>query len=57
MDKNDISIFTNVEVTGADTTSLSEEESSVLFTLAKYCQAMTDADIADGRLVYFTIGN
>lgn len=86
MDKNDISIFTNVKVTGVDVTSLSEEESSVLFTLAKYCQAMTDADIetmreivspdmvfthmsgmkqsreeyfadiADGRLVYFTIG-
>lgn len=39
------SVFTNVKITGIDLDSLSEEELSVLYVQAKYCQAMTDADI------------
>ena len=82
----DFSVFPNVEITGTDITSLTDEEVSVLYRQAKYCQAMTDADIealreivsedmifthmsgmqqtreeyfadiAAGRLNYFTIG-
>ena len=82
----DFSVFINVEITGADLSSLSDEELSVLYRQAQYCQAMTDADletmreivsedmifthmsgmqqtreqyfadIAAGRLRYFTIG-
>jgi ketosteroid isomerase-like protein len=82
----DFSVFPNVEITGTDITSLTDEELSVLYRQAKYCQAMTDADIdalreivsedmifthmsgmqqtreqyfadiAAGRLNYFTIG-
>ena len=82
----DFSVFTNVKITGTDITSLTDEELSVLYRQAKYCQAMTDADIealreivsedmifthmsgmqqtreqyfadiAAGRLKYFTIG-
>lgn len=82
----DFSVFSNVEISGTDITSLSDEESAVLFRQAQYCQAMTDADIetlrkivseemifthmsgmqqtreqyfadiAAGRLRYFTIG-
>ena len=39
------SAFTNVTVTGTDLSRLSEEERSVLYVQARYCQAMTDADI------------
>ena len=86
MGKYDFSEFTNVEITGIDTGSLNDEELAVLYAQAKYCQAMTDADIdtmrelvseemvfthmsgmqqtreeyfadvAAGRLRYFTIG-
>ena len=82
----DFSEFKNVEITGVDLSSLNYEELSVLYAQAKYCQAMTDADIdtmrelvsedmvfthmsgmqqtreeyfadvANGRLRYFTIG-
>ena len=82
----DFSVFINVEITGADLSSLSDEELSVHYRQAQYCQAMTDADletmreivsedmvfthmsgmqqtreqyfadIAAGRLRYFTIG-
>ena len=82
----DFSIFSNVEISGADIPSLSGEELAVLYRQAQYCQAMTDADIetmreivseemifthmsgmqqtreqyfadiAAGRLKYFTIG-
>ena len=82
----DFSTFENVEITGIDMDSLTDEERSILYVQAKYCQAMTDADIdtmrelvsedmvfthmsgmqqtreeyfadvADGRLNYFTIG-
>ena len=41
----DFSIFDNVEITGIELDSLSDEERSVLFRQAEYCQAMTDADI------------
>ncbi len=86
MQEYDFSKFINVEITGTDITSLTDEELSVLYRQAKYCQAMTDADIealreivsedmifthmsgmqqtreqyfadiAAGRLNYFTIG-
>ncbi len=82
----DFSVFSNIEILGADLSSLSDEELSVLYRQALYCQAMTDsdletmrkivsedmvfthmsgmqqtreqyfADIAAGRLKYFTIG-
>lgn len=41
----DFSLFTNVEITGVDISALNEDELSVLYTSAQYCQAMTDADI------------
>ena len=41
----DFSIFTNVTITGIDLSSLDQEELSVLYQQARYCQAMTDADI------------
>ncbi len=40
----DFSAFTNVTLTGLDTETLSEEELSVLYQAARYCQAMTEAD-------------
>lgn len=44
MAEYDLSAFTNVELTGADLSAMSEEETAVLYQQAKYCQAMTDAD-------------
>ena len=41
----DFGEFPNVNVTGIDLAFLSDEELSVLYAQAKYCQAMTDADI------------
>lgn len=41
--------FTNVHITGIDLSSLKEEELSVLYAQARYCQAMTDADIGTMR--------
>ena len=41
----DFSEFTNVEITGVDLSALSDDETSVLYRQAKYCQAMTTADI------------
>ena len=82
----DFTEFQNVEITGIDMAALDDEELSVLYVQARYCQAMTDADIetmieivsedmvfthmsgmqqsreeyfadiAKGRLNYFTIG-
>ena len=49
MAKYDFSKFKNVEITGIDISSLSEEELSVLYQQARYCQAMTDADIETMR--------
>ena len=36
--------YTNIEVTGIDTNSLTDEQMEILLFLAQYCQAMTDAD-------------
>ena len=41
----DFGEFSNVNITGIDLASLSDEELAVLYAQAKYCQAMTDADI------------
>ena len=41
----DFSAFQNVKISGIDLKKLSEDELSVLYTQARYCQAMTDADI------------
>ena len=41
----DFSALTNVELVNADLASISEEQLSVLYAQARYCQAMTDADI------------
>ena len=37
--------FSNVNITGVDIAALNDEELAVLYAQAKYCQAMTDADI------------
>lgn len=44
MATKDFSVFSNVEITGVDLSALNEEERSVLYQQAKYCQAMTEAD-------------
>ena len=41
----DFTEFQNVEITGIDMEALDDEELSVLYTQARYCQAMTDADM------------
>ncbi|MDO4867314.1 MAG: nuclear transport factor 2 family protein [Clostridia bacterium] len=41
----DFSAFTNVTLTGIDTSTLNEDELSALYQAARYCQAMTEADI------------
>lgn len=43
--KYDFEQFSNVNITGSDISSLSGEELAVLYAQARYCQAMTDADI------------
>ena len=43
--KYDFSIFTNVTLKGIDTSTLNEDELSALWQAARYCQAMTEADI------------
>ena len=37
--------FSNVNITGVEIAALNDEELAVLYAQAKYCQAMTDADI------------
>ena len=37
--------FSNVTISGIDISSLHEEEQAILYAQARYCQAMTDADI------------
>ena len=86
MKRCDWDAFTNVEITGIDPETLDDAQRAVLYQQARYCQAMTDADIdvlreivaedkvfvhmsgrrqsceeyfadiANGRLRYFTIG-
>ena len=41
--------FKNVEITGINMESLNNEELAVLYAQARYCQAMTDADIPTMR--------
>lgn len=43
--KYDFKQFSNVNITGINLSSLNEEELAVLYAQARYCQAMTDADI------------
>ena len=43
--KLDFSTFTNVTLKGIDISTLDEDELSVLYQAARYCQAMTEADI------------
>lgn len=45
----DFSVFTHVKITGIDLNTLTEEELSVLYQAARYCQAMTDKDIETMR--------
>ena len=45
----DLTVFDNVYVSGIDLSSLSEEQMSVLYEQARYCQAMTEADTASMR--------
>ena len=40
----DFSVFSNVELIGADLSALDAEQLAVLYQQARYCQAMTDAD-------------
>ena len=49
MKEYDFSAFTNVEITGIDLDSLNGDALAVLYAQARYCQAMTDADIATMR--------
>lgn len=42
--KYDFSEFSNVELTGIDTGTLNQDELSILYQQARYCQAMTEAD-------------
>lgn len=49
--KYDFSIFTNVTLKGIDTSTLNEDELSVLHQAARYCQAMTEADIDTMRQI------
>ena len=37
--------FSNVNITGVEIAALNDEELAVLYAQAKYCQAMTEADI------------
>jgi hypothetical protein len=41
----DFSTFPNVEITGIDRSTLTQEQLSVLYQAARYCEAMTEADI------------
>ncbi|MDE6783804.1 MAG: nuclear transport factor 2 family protein [Ruminococcus sp.] len=45
MNKYDFADFSNVELINTDTSTMSEEQLEILYQQAKYCQAMTEADI------------
>ena len=45
----DFKQFKNVNITGIDLSSLGEEELAILYAQARYCQAMTEADIDSMR--------
>lgn len=41
----DFSVFTNVTLTGINISALNEDALSALYQAARYCQAMTEADV------------
>lgn len=45
MKNYDFSALTNVELINADLASMTDEQLAVVYAQARYCQAMTDADI------------
>lgn len=45
MQEYDFSAFSNVELIGVDLSTMSGEQTELLYRQAMYCQAMTDADI------------
>ena len=45
MNGYDFTEFANVTITGIEVSSLNETELAILYAQARYCQAMTDADI------------
>ena len=47
----DFSAFANVEITGMDLSTLTEEQLSVLYQAVRYCEAMTEADIDTMRAI------
>ena len=49
--KYDFSAFTNVALKGIDLSMLTEDELSALYQAARYCQAMTEADIDTMRQI------
>ena len=49
MQEYDFSVFENVELIGVDLSAMSGEQIEVLYQQARYCQAMTDADIVTMR--------
>lgn len=49
--KYDFTAFTNVTLKGIDTSMLNEDELSALYQAARYCQAMTEADIGTMRQI------
>ena len=49
--KYDFSVLSNVNITGVNLSELSDEELSVLYQQARYCQAMTDADLDTMRKI------
>lgn len=62
MRNDDFSVFTNVTLKGIDLSLLDDEQLSALYQAARYCQAMTEADIdtmreivsEDMRFVYMS---
>ena len=49
--KYDFSGFTHVTLTGIDISTLNEDELSALYQAARYCQAMTEADVETMRQI------
>ena len=47
----DFTLFTNLTLTGIDLNRLNEDERSVLWQAARYCQAMTEANIDTMRKI------
>ena len=48
----DFSAFENVEITGIDMDSLTDEERSILYVQAKYCQDVLNANAYGSRGTY-----